>query len=43
MELELDNFPFNPLEVDPFWLDPLFPVETINRNLQVSLGSEGSP
>ena len=33
MELELDGFFFNPSEVNPFWLDPLFPVEIINRNL----------
>ena len=33
MELELDSFPFNFLEVNPFWLDPLFLVETINGNL----------
>ena len=33
IELELDSFSFNPSEVNPFWLDPLFPVKTINRNL----------
>ena len=42
MELKLDNFPFDPLEVDLFWLDPLFLVETVNRNLQASPGNKGS-
>ena len=33
IKLELDSFLFNPLKINPFWLDPLFPVETINGNL----------
>ena len=42
IELELDSFPFDPSEVNPFWLNPLFLMETIGGNLQVSPGSGGS-